>query len=412
MNEVISRVEAREILSGPGRPTVEVQLETSRGVRVKASVPSGTSKGDYEASEVHDGGVRFRGLGVRTAVDNVNRVIAPAVRGMEVTRQEGIDGKMIELDGTPNKGRLGANAILPVSVAAAKAGAESAGLPLYRYLGGLGRGKFPVPLATVLAGGEHSVSGLEFEDYLLVPDGFSAFGDAVEALYTTRLSLGEILCRRFGPIPEVGGALAPPLTDTREAFDLMLKAVEQAGYGGKIQLGLDAAASQLYDKEAGNYRLSRGRATAEELVSFYSRLAGDYPLVFIEDPFDQDDFGHFARLGERLPGKMIVGDDLFASSPKRLARGIREKAGNMILLKVNQIGTVSEACETAALASRNGFGITVSVRSNDTNDSFVADFGVAAGARQIKLGSPVRGERNSKYNRLLEIEQELGFIRT
>jgi enolase len=407
LSEVISKLEAGEILSGPGRPTVEVRLETSRGVRVRASVASGTSKGDYEAFEIHDGGVRFRGFGVRNAVDNVNRVIAPAVRGMEVTQQERIDRKMIDLDGTPNKGRLGANAILPVSVAAVKAGAESVGLPVYRYLGGLGRGKLPVPLATVLAGGEHSVSGLEFEDYLLIPGGFSTFADAVEALYTTRLSLGEILRQRLGPIPEIGGALAPPLSDTREAFDLMLTAVERAGYGGKIQLGLDVAASQFYDKKAGVYRLSQTTATAEELIPFYARLAGDYPLVFIEDPFHQDDFRHFALLRERLPGKMIVGDDLFASSPKRLARGIQERAGNMILLKVNQIGTVCEACETAVLASQNGFGITVSVRSNDTNDSFIADFGVAVGAQKIKLGSPVRGERNSKYNRLLEIEEEL-----
>jgi len=407
LKDTIAKIEAREILSGTGRPTVEVKLETSKGVEVRASVPSGSSKGEYEAFELHDGGTRFRGFGTRKAVENVNRIVAPAIRGMDVTQQVEIDRTLIELDGTPNKSRLGGNAILPVSVACVRAGAESLGLPIYRYLGGLMARRIPVPLATVLAGGEHSPSELEFEDYLLIPSGVPSFADSVEALYNTRHILGDILRERFGPIPEVGGAFAPPLRDTRQAFEMMLTAIERAGYSGQILFGLDVAASALYIKDDDLYRLPAREVKAEELTDYYAALAKDYPLVFIEDPFHQDDYYHFARLTALLPDKMIVGDDLFVSDPKRLARGIREKAANMILLKINQIGTVSEACEAAMMASRNQIGVTVSVRSNDTNDSFVTDLAVAIRASQIKLGSPVRGERNSKYNRLLEIEQEL-----
>ena len=408
MKSVIELIRAREILSGPGRPTVEVELATNDGIRVEASVPSGTSKGKYEAWEVYDGGKRFRGLGVKKAAENVNREIAPKLIGENVLAQRRIDNLMRELDGTKNKQRLGGNAILAVSLAVAKAGAAAAGLPLYRYLGGLGGVRLPVPLATVISGGKHSPSSLDFEDYLLIFDGFSCFADALEALVEIRYNLGKNLQNKFGLVADDGGALAPPLSDTPQAFELMLEAVEQAGYGGKVRLGLDVAASDLYREERGLYEVGGREMEPAELIDYYISLAKQYPLVFIEDPFDQDDFESFAKLTAALPDRKIVGDDLFVTNPERIRMGIERKAGNTLLLKVNQIGTVSEAYDAGILALQNGLAVTVSLRSSDTNDSFIADLAVALGAEQIKLGSPVRGERNAKYNRLLKIEAELG----
>ena len=408
MKDVIERVEAREILSGSGRPTVEARITTTSGVVVEASVPSGTSRGKYEAFELYDREKRFHGLGVRRAVENVNLIIAPAIKYRDVTDQSEIDQTLIDLDGTVNKSRLGGNAILAVSVACAKAGAESCGLPCFRYLGGLGATRLPVPLATVIAGGEHSPSDLDFEDYLYVMQGFTSFSTALEALVETRYALGCLLEGRYGPAPEVGGALAPPIDDTRQAFDLMLEASERAGFSGRIGLGLDAAASELYLEDQDAYRVAGSRMRADELIQHYVGIASEYPLVFIEDPFQQDDFFHSAQLTSLLPDKRIVGDDLLASNPGRIKKGIEERAVNALLLKINQIGTVSEACRAADLAMCNQMAVTVSLRSNDTNDSFIADFAVAMGAEQIKLGSPVRGERNAKYNRLLAIEGQVG----
>jgi enolase len=409
MKGIIAHIEAREILSGVGRPTVEVELTTAGGIRVEASVPSGTSKGKYEAWEVYDGGKRFGGLGVRQAVENVNVCIAPKLVGESVSNQRRIDGLMIELDGTKNKSRLGSNAILAVSLAVAKAGAESAGLPLYQYLGGFSSVRLPVPLATVISGGKHSPSMLDFEDFLLVFDGFATFSHALEALVEIRHVLGENLKDRFGPVPEDGGALAPALSDNKQAFDVMLEAVEKAGFAGKVLVGLDAAGSDLYLEEKGLYKVAGREMNVDELIYYYKDLANQYPLVFIEDPFDQDDFDAFSELTAALPDTRIVGDDLFVTNPNRIRKGIEQQAANTLLLKVNQIGTVSEACDAALLATRNNLSITVSLRSSDTNDSFIADLAVGLGAEQIKLGSPVRGERNAKYNRLLKIEQELGI---
>ncbi|HEY8391809.1 MAG TPA: phosphopyruvate hydratase [Capillibacterium sp.] len=408
MKSVIERISAREILSGRGRPTVEVELVTADGILVEASVPSGTSKGKYEAWEVYDGGKRYRGLGVKQAVENVNREIAPKLIGENVLAQRRIDNLLIELDGTKNKQRLGGNAILAVSLAVAKAGAATAGLPLYRYLGGLGGVRLPVPLATVLSGGKHSPSSLDFEDYILIFDGFSCFADALEALVETRYLLEKNLRQMFGLIADDGGALAPPLSDTRQAFELMLEAAQQAGYGGKVALGLDVAASDLYLNDKGLYQVGGREMEPAELIDYYICLAKQYPLVYIEDPFDQDDFESFAKLTAALPDRKIVGDDLFVTNPERIRMGIERKAGNTLLLKVNQIGTVSEAYDAGVLALQNGLAVTVSLRSSDTNDSFIADLAVGLGAEQIKLGSPVRGERNAKYNRLLKIEAELG----
>jgi len=408
MNDTIEKVEAREILSGTGRPTVEVRLSTARGLKVKASVPSGTSRGVYEAFELYDGGDRFRGRGVLRAVENVNQIIAPVIKGKDVTLQAEIDRTLIELDGTPNKSRLGGNAILAVSVACAKAGAESLGISLFRYLGGLRATRLPLPISTMIAGGGHSPSKLPFEDYLFLFSGFPTFALALEALLECRLALGEILKKKFGPVPEVGGALAPPIHETSQAFDLMLEAAERSGFGDRVALGLDVAASEIYLKDEDLYCLRNRKLKAADLAEEYTELAQNYPLDYIEDPFHQDDFAHFAELSAALPNKLIVGDDLFVSNPRRLEEGIKKKAGNGLLLKINQVGTVREAIEAACMALRNHFEVTVSLRSNETNDDFIADLAVAVGAGQIKLGSPVRGERVAKYNRLLEIEQDLG----
>ena len=334
--------------------------------------------------------------------------ITPVLIGMPVSAQAEIDARMIELDGTPNKGRLGANAILAVSVACAKAAAATSGVGPYRHLGGDGATRLPAPMATVLAGGEYSSSALDFEDYLYILDGFDSVAAAVEGLWETRMVLEEMLRARFGVVADVGGALAPPLGDTREAFDTMLEAARKAGCERNIRLGLDVAASELFDAARNVYRIGGAEMDTDALAAHYADLCREYPLVFVEDAFHQDDFDAHAMLARLLPGVLVVGDDLFVSNPERLRRGIAIGAGNAVLLKVNQIGSVSEAREAALLAAANGMAVTCSLRSHDTDDAFIADFAVGVQARLIKLGSPVRGERNAKYNRLMAIEAELG----
>ncbi|MCE5263707.1 MAG: phosphopyruvate hydratase [Deltaproteobacteria bacterium] len=408
MQETIRTIEAYEILTGPGRPTVEVELTTGSGIRVTASVPSGTSTGAYEAKSLFDGGTRFRGFGVKKAVENVNRIIAPALLGEEVSGQARIDRRLIELDGTPAKEKLGGNAILPVSLAVAKAAAAEAGLPLYRHLGGLGATRLPAPIATVIAGGAHSPAPLDFEDYLINLDGFADFASAVEALAAIHHTLGGLLKRRFGDVADSGGAYAPPLSGNEEAIETILEAVQKAGFAGQVSLGLDIVGTDLYVPERRTYRISGREMAAEEYTAYLVELTRRYPLALIEDAFHEDDFASQARLTALLPGKIIVGDDLFATNAARLARGIAEKSGNTLLLKVNQAGTLTEAFGAGVLARKNGFGVIVSLRSNDTNEDFIADLAVALGAEKIKLGGPVRGERCAKYNRLLRIEQQLG----
>jgi len=406
---VIKQIKALEILSSTGRPTIQATVITDDGVEGVASVPSGTSKGKYEAKELYDGGARYGGYGVRKAVDNIHEYIAPKLIGRQVVHQREIDELLIEIDGTEDKGKLGSNAILAVSLAVARAGAESVGLPLYRYIGGLRANRLPMPLVTVLAGGKYSPSLLDFEDYLLVLAGFEAFSDVLEALVETYYCLGKMLKEKFGTVPNIpGGAYAPLINGTDEAFDIMLGAIEKAGFSKKILLGLDVAGSHLYNEKNGRYRVKGREITIDELVEYYRDLAKRYPLVFIEDPFQEDDFESFFRLTSALSQVQIVGDDLFATNPTRIKEGIEKKACNTLLLKLNQIGTLSEACDAAFLAMRNNYDVAVSMRSNDTNDSFIADLAVGLGALQIKAGPPVSGERNAKYNRLLEIEQELG----
>jgi len=408
MSDTIEHIEAREILSATGKPTVEATVITRNGAMGRASVPSGTSKGTYEAFELHDGGKRYRGGGVRKAVRHVEEMIAPVLKGKDITHQSDIDQTLIDLDGTPNKSGLGGNAILPVSVACAKAGAISCGLPCFRYLGGLKATCLPVPIATVIAGGKYSPATLDFEDYLYILNEFTSFSDALEALVETRFTLQSLLEKKYGAIPDVGGALAPPVDDSRHAFDAMIDAIDHAGFSGKIALGLDVAANELYVSKENAYDISGKRMNADELMQHYIRLASDYPLIYIEDPFHEDDFISTKKLTSLLPDNNIVGDDLYASNPVRISKGIEENATHAILLKVNQIGTVTEARHAADLASRHQMTVTVSLRSNETDDNFIADFSVGVGAAQIKLGSPVRGERNVKYNRLLAIEQEIG----
>lgn len=407
MSVRIEQVCAREILNSRGKPTVEVEMTCTNGLTVSASVPSGTSTGKYEALEVYDGGSRFRGKGTRKAAENVNKVLAPAVIGMDVTDQRVIDRTLIELDGTKQKSRLGGNAILGVSLAAARAGALALGLPLYRYLGGLGATRLPNVMSTVISGGAFSPSGLEFEDYLYVFDGFPTFRDQVEAISDMRWLLQKRCMEKYGTIAEDGGALAPPMSGTPEAFETMLAVAREIGCEKNVFLGLDVAANELFDAEKNAYNMTSGVMEPEKLTAYYQQLCRDYPLIYIEDAFHEDDWADFAGLTAALPDRQIVGDDLFATNVERLQMGIERRAANTLLLKVNQIGTVSEALKTAAMAKNNRFEITASLRSGETNDTFQADLAVAVGAKQMKLGSPVRGERNGKYNRLMRIEDDL-----
>ncbi|MFZ4437649.1 MAG: phosphopyruvate hydratase [Syntrophales bacterium] len=407
----IEKIEAREILSAVGRPTVQVTVTTRSGNSATASVPSGTSKGKYEAKELFDGGARFRGLGVGKAVKNVNTTIAQALTGIEVIRQREIDETLIALDGTDDKRKLGGNAILAVSLAVARAGARCAGLQLYRYIGGLGANRLPMPLSTIISGGRHSASNLAFEDYMLVFRDFNVFSQAVEALMEVRYHLEKSLKKRFNYLSEKGGAFAPPIENDDEALELILESIEKAGYLNKISLGLDVVGSDLYNPENKCYTLHGKSIAAEELLAYFIKLTKTYPITLIEDPFHEDDFENFAKLTAALPRTLIVGDDLFTTNTKRIKKGIEMKAGNALLLKVNQIGTVTESVAAGLLALKHNYEVIVSVRSGDTIDDFITDLAVGIGAGQIKLGSPVRGERSAKFNRLLEIELETATVR-
>ena len=350
MSVKIEQVYAREILNSRGKPTVEVEMTCTNGLTVAASVPSGTSTGKYEALEIYDGGSRYHGKGTRKAVENVNQILAPAVIGMDVTDQRKIDRRLIELDGTKQKSRLGGNAILGVSLVAARAGALALGLPLYRYLGGLSATRLPNVMSTVISGGAFSPSGLEFEDYLYVLDGFSSFHDQVEAISDMRALLQKRCAEKYGVIAEDGGALAPPMSSTEEAFETMLSVARQVGCEKHVFLGLDVAANELFDAQKSCYNMKSSCMEAERLIEYYQQLCRNYPLLYIEDAFHEDDWLHFSQLTSLLPEKQIVGDDLFATNDGRLKMGIEKKAANTLLLKVNQIGTVSEALKTAAMA--------------------------------------------------------------
>jgi enolase len=410
----ISRVYAREILDSRGNPTVEVEVQLESGAWGRAAVPSGASTGKREALELRDGDKqRYRGKGVRQAVKNVEETIAPEVEGLEAGEQAAVDQALLELDGTPNKSGLGANAILAVSLAVARAAADDAGLPLYAYLGGVGARLMPVPLVNVLNGGAHADNGLDFQEFMLVPAGLDSFSAALRASVECFHALRDLL-RDRGLSTGVGdeGGFAPVLASNTAALDLVLEAIEGAGYrpGEDVQLALDVAASE-FAEAGGRYRLRRENVvlSSEELIARYETLVERYPLVSIEDGLGEEDVAGWGALTRRLGHRLqLVGDDVFVTNPAIIQQGIKHHLANAVLVKVNQVGTLTETLEAIELAKRAGYGTVISHRSGETEDAFVADLAVAVNAGQIKTGSVSRGERTAKYNQLLRIEEELG----
>jgi enolase len=409
----IRTLHAREILDSRGNPTIEVEVWLESGAFGRAMVPSGASTGKREAVELRDGdSSRYLGKGVRRAVQNVIEVIGPEVEGMEASEQAAVDRALLELDGTPSKSALGANALLGVSLAVARAAADDAGLPLYQYLGGPGARVLPVPFMNVLNGGAHADNGLDVQEFMLVPAGAGSFTEALRTGAEIFHTLKKLL-KDKGLSTGVGdeGGFAPSLGGTVEALDLVLRAIERAGYrpGEDVLLALDVAASEL--GEHGRYRLRADRAekSSDEMIALYETLLGRYPICSIEDGLGEDDWEGWRLLTRRLGARVqLVGDDVFVTNPAIIQQGIREGLANAILIKVNQIGTLTETLEAIELAKRAGYGTMISHRSGETEDSFVADLAVAVNAGQIKTGSLARGERIAKYNQLLRIEEELG----
>ena len=409
----IAEIYAREILDSRGNPTVEVEVLLEGGGFGRAAVPSGASTGTREAVELRDGEhKRFGGKGVRRAVTNVMEVIAPELQGTEASEQAAVDRILLELDGTPNKSGLGANALLGVSLAVARAAADEAGLPLYQYLGGPGARLLPVPLMNVLNGGAHADNGLDIQEFMVVPAGAQSFSEALRTGAEIFHALKGLL-RDKGLSTGVGdeGGFAPALASNTAALDLVLQAIERAGYrpGEDVLLALDPAASELF--EGGRYRFrAEGKArTSEEMIGFYESLLDRYPLCSIEDGLAEGDWDGWMALTRRLGSRVqLVGDDIFVTNPAILQEGIRKGVANAILIKVNQIGTLTETLEAIELAKRAGYGTIISHRSGETEDTFIADLAVAVNAGQIKTGSLARGERTAKYNQLLRIEEELG----
>jgi len=405
----IEAVGAREILDSRGNPTVEVEVALDDGTFARAAVPSGASTGAFEAVERRDGGDRYLGKGVEQAVAAVIDDIAPEVIGLDASEQRLIDQTMIDLDGTDNKGKLGANAILGVSLAVAKAAAESADLPMFRYVGGPNAHVLPVPMMNILNGGSHADSNVDIQEFMIAPVGASSFREAIRMGAEVYHALKSVLQER-GLATGLGdeGGFAPNLESNREALDLILVAIEKAGFkpGEDVALALDVAASEFYSE--GHYNWEGGQKTPAEMIEFYEGLVADYPLVSIEDPLDEDDWAGWTDLTARVGHKVqIVGDDLFVTNPVRLARGIKEKAANSLLVKLNQIGTLSETSDAVTMAQRAGFTCMVSHRSGETEDVTIADLAVAYNSGQIKTGAPARGERIAKYNQLMRIEEEL-----
>lgn len=415
----ITDVFAREVLDSRGNPTVEVEVVIEDSYVGRAAVPSGASTGAFEAVELRDGGARYIGKGVLDAVDNVNSIIADEIIGMNALDQRGIDLKMNELDGTPNKSKLGANAILGVSLATAKAAAEALGLPLYQYLGGFNSYTLPVPMMNILNGGEHADNTVDLQEFMIMPVGASSFAEALRICAEVYHSLKKVLNQK-GLSTGVGdeGGFAPDLKSSDEAIDYILDAVVKAGYkpGDDIRIAIDAAASELYNKETGLYyfpgeskmkgeEVYRNR---EEMVDYYAALVEKYPIISIEDGVDEDDWEGWKMLTDRIGDKVqLVGDDLFVTNTERLKKGIEAKVGNSILIKVNQIGTLTETFDAIKMANRAGYTAVVSHRSGETEDTTIADISVAVNAGQIKTGAPCRSDRVAKYNQLLRIEEEL-----
>ena len=404
---IITDVYAREVLDSRGNPTVEVEVLTESGAFGRAIVPSGASTGEYEAVELRDGDKgRYLGKGVTKAVQNVNDVIAPALIGnYAVTEQVEIDNKMIELDGTENKGNLGANAILGVSLAVARAASEVHGLPLYKYIGGVNGKQLPVPMMNILNGGEHADNNVDIQEFMVMPVGAKTFKQALQMGTEIFHSLKAVL-KESGHNTAVGdeGGFAPNLTSNEEALSTIITAIERAGYkpGEEIQLAMDVASSELYSDEG-------VVKTSEEMVDWYEELTNKYPIISIEDGLDENDWAGHKLLTERIGDRVqLVGDDLFVTNTKKLARGIEEGVGNSILIKVNQIGTLTETLDAIEMAKRAGYTAIISHRSGESEDTTIADIAVATNAGQIKTGAPSRTDRVAKYNQLLRIEDELG----
>jgi len=408
---LIDAIGAREILDSRGNPTVEVEVLLEDGVLARAAVPSGASTGAFEAYELRDGDKkRYGGKGVLKAVDAVIDEIGPALEGFDATDQRLIDEAMIELDGTDNKKRLGANAILGVSLAVAKAAADSADLPLFRYVGGPNAHVLPVPLMNIINGGAHADTGVDIQEFMAVPHGAESFTEALRWGAEIYHSLKSLL-KKGGMNTALGdeGGFAPDLPNNREALEFIVGAIEATGLkaGKDVSLALDVASTEFFDK--GKYSFEGKQLTAAEMSSYYAELVRDFPLVSIEDPLAEDDWEGWTHLTAELGDKLqLVGDDLYVTNPTRLQTGIDKKAGNSILVKVNQIGTLTETLDAVSLAQRNGMKAILSHRSGETEDTTIADLAVATDAGQIKTGAPARSDRVAKYNQLLRIEEELG----
>ena len=405
----IEAVGAREILDSRGNPTVEVEVALDDATIARAAVPSGASTGRFEAVEIRDGGDRYGGKGVQKAVTAVLDDIGPELIGYEATEQRLIDQALLDLDGSPDKSRLGANAVLGVSLAVAKAAAEASELPLFRYLGGPGAHLLPVPMMNILNGGAHADSNVDIQEFMVAPVGAPTFTEALRMGAEVYHSLKSVL-KSNGLATGLGdeGGFAPNLDSNRVALDLILEAIDKAGYapGSEVALALDAAANEFF--RDGGYAFEGAQRSAEEMTDYYAELVANYPLVSVEDPLAEEDWAGWqtitSALGERV---QIVGDDIFVTNPERLRRGIAERAGNALLVKVNQIGTLTETLDAVSLAHRAGFRCMISHRSGETEDTTIADLAVATDCGQIKTGAPARSERVAKYNQLLRIEEEL-----
>lgn len=409
----IQQVLGREVFDSRGQPTVEVDVTLANGVRGRATVPSGASTGEHEAVELRDGGSRFLGKGVAQAVANVNRVIAPRVRGKDAREQAAIDRIMLQLDGSLNKGKLGANAILGVSLAVAHAQARAQGLSLYRYLGGAGAKTLPVPMLNVLNGGAHADNNVDVQEFMIVPYGMKTFAEALRAAVEVFQTLKKVLHDR-GLSTSVGdeGGFAPRVKSNAEAIELLLEAISQAGYrvGAQVALALDVASSEFYQDGRYVFKKSDGQSRSrDEMIRLYEDWVRQYPIISIEDGFAEDDWEGWRLMTQTLGENVqLVGDDLFVTNQERLKQGIDSKVANSILVKVNQIGSLTETLETMKMAKESGYTTVISHRSGETEDVTIADLAVATNAGQIKTGAPCRGERTAKYNQLLRIEEELG----
>ena len=407
---LIEFIEAREILDSRGNPTVEVEALLDDGSFAVAGVPSGASTGAFEAVELRDGDKsRYGGKGVRQAVENVNESIYKEVVGWDATDQRGLDEAMIELDGSKNKANLGANAILGVSLAVARAAAESAELPLYKYLGGPTANLLPVPMMNILNGGAHADSNVDIQEFMIAPIGAESFAEAMRMGSEVYQALKKVLKdKKLATGLGDEGGFAPNLDSNRAALDLIEEAIKAAGYkpGADVALALDVAASSFVSD--GKYKFEGGLKSSAEMIEYYEQLVADYPLVSIEDPLDEEDWDGWAVFTQRLGDKVqVVGDDLFVTNVERLQRGIDDQSANALLVKVNQIGSLTETIDAVTLAHRNGFATMMSHRSGETEDTTIADLAVALGCGQIKSGAPARGERVAKYNQLIRIEEEL-----